>query len=105
MAERDAIWLSKEQKERIKEILELSDTKDTTEVLTKIILKTRKPVEFNPCPDCGCEKYPLFDRRKTYNGVSLESSVVSAFCEICGWETQFHNNVRECAKEWNEVKI
>lgn len=80
MAERDAMWLSKEQKERIKEILELSQIqKDTKEVLTKIILKTRKLVEFNPCPDCGCEKYPLFDRRKTYNGMSLESSVVSAF--------------------------
>lgn len=102
MAERDAVWLSREQKERIKEILDLSapEPKDTKEVL-----ETRKLVEFRPCPDCGCNKYPHFDRRKTYSGMSLESSVVSAYCRACGWETQFHDSVKECAKEWNEVEV
>ena len=90
----DAMWLPSEKKKLLKEMFELPEPKETREL-----------VEFNPCPDCRCEKYPLFDRRKTYNGMSLESSIVSAFCEVCGWETQFHNNVKECAKEWNEAEV
>lgn len=90
----DAMWLPSEKKKLLKEMFEPPEPKETREL-----------VEFNPCPDCRCEKYPLFDRRKTYNGMNLESSIVSAFCKVCGWETQFHNNVAECVKEWNEAEV
>ena len=82
-----------------------SEAKNAKEALAEITGETRIPVEFRPCPDCGCNKYPHFDRRKTYNGMSLESSIISAFCEVCGWETQFHDNVAECVKEWNEAEV
>ena len=128
MAERDAMWLSKKQKERIKELLGLppivpcddkyyknmsalvpiktkSEAKNEKDVLVEVVSKTRKPVEFRPCPDCGCRNYPRFDRRKIYSGMNLVSSVISASCRVCDWETQFYDNVKECAKEWNEAEV
>ena len=92
----DAMWLPQDRKDQLEKMVtwSLPHPKDA-----------RPSVEFLPCPDCGCNKYPHFDRRKTYNGMSLESSIISAFCEVCGWETQFHDNVAECVKEWNEAKV
>jgi hypothetical protein len=82
-----------------------SEAKNAEDVLVGMTGETRQPVKFRPCPDCGCNKHPYFDRRKTYSGMSLVSSVVSAYCRTCGWETQFHDNIKKCAKEWNEAEV
>lgn len=66
---------------------------------------------FDPCPDCG-EYYgkvgnmPELDRHtKIYSGDSVVKSRVRAVCNRCGWETKSHDNVGECAKEWNSTVI
>ena len=65
--------------------------------------ETRIPVEFRPCPDCGCQDYPYLRRSLVYaNGRPI---YVQAECYRCGWETDMHNNVKECAKEWNETEV
>ena len=82
-----------------------SETKNAEDVLAETTGETRMPVEFRPCPDCGCRKHPRFDRRKTYSGMNLVSSAVSASCRVCDWGTQFYYNVKDCAKEWNEAEV
>ena len=62
-------------------------------------------IEFKPCPDCGYEGYPLFDRRDMYSGFEIISSNVRAFCNTCNWGTGFHANVKECAEDWNNAKV
>ena len=63
--------------------------------------------EFKPCPDCGYRSgYPMFDRDFIRsNSGDVEFSVVKAICQVCGWETGNHNNVEECADEWNNTCI
>lgn len=67
--------------------------------------ETRIPVEFRPCPDCGCDKYPFFDGSTIHLGGGVQLRQVIASCRRCGWETNIHNNVKECAKEWNEAEV
>lgn len=59
--------------------------------------------KFNPCPDCGndCD-YPRFHRAF---GGSDKPFAVNAYCTTCGWETDWHNNVKECADEWNDTVL
>lgn len=66
---------------------------------------------FDSCPDCG-EYYgkvgnmPELDRHtKIYSGDSVVKSRVRAICNRCGWETKSHDNVGECAKEWNNTNL
>ena len=99
----DAMWLPSEKKKRIKEMFELPEPKDAKEALTEITGETRIPVEFRPCPDCGCEKYPYLSRGIIHaDGKPLH---VQAECYRCGWRTVYHKNVKECAKEWNEAEV
>lgn len=65
--------------------------------------ETRIPVEFRPCPDCGCDEYPYLSRGIVHtNGKPLH---VKAECYRCGWQTVYHKSVKECAKEWNEAEV
>lgn len=66
---------------------------------------------FNACPDCG-EEYgkignmPELDRyEKFYNGNDIIKSSIKAICNRCEWETKLHDNVKECADEWNSTVI
>lgn len=67
---------------------------------------------FDSCPDCG-EYYskvgnmPELERNeKLYcNDYYIVKSGVRAICNRCGWETQPHDNVGECAEEWNNTKL
>lgn len=63
--------------------------------------------DFNSCPDCGNDyDYPHFYRDVYYDysrNVSL--SAVKAVCATCKWETDWHNNVKECADEWNNTVL
>lgn len=67
---------------------------------------------FNACPDCG-EEYgkvgnmPELDRNEKlyYNDYYIVKSGVRAICNRCGWETKSHDNVGECAEEWNNTKL
>lgn len=53
-------------------------------------------VSFKPCPDCGSEEYPDFDRSSiSYN--------VRAICPKCGFSTKYFETVAYCAEEWNET--
>lgn len=63
-------------------------------------------VEFKPCPDCGSEDYPRFERDYIlqYGGMDAMSQV-RASCKTCGWRTLFHKSVKGCASEWNEAKV
>lgn len=101
----DAMWLPSEKKKRIKEMFELPEPKDAKEALTEITGETRMPVEFRPCLDCGCDKYPFFDGSTIHLGGGVQIRQVIASCKRCGWETNIHNNVKECAKEWNEAEV
>lgn len=67
---------------------------------------------FNECPDCG-EYYskignvPELNRcQKIYdNSGGIVLSYIKAICHRCGWETQPHDNVGQCAEEWNNAKL
>lgn len=67
---------------------------------------------FDECPDCG-EYYgkvgnmPEIERDKKtyYNGYYIVESGVKTICNRCGWETQLHDNVGQCAEEWNNAKL
>lgn len=67
-------------------------------------------VNFNRCPDCG-EQYgsygmPRFERHsRVYSEDSIVTSRVRAVCDKCEWETKSHDNVKECAEEWNNTVI
>lgn len=66
---------------------------------------------FNSCPDCGehYSKYgqmPELDRHtKIYSGNDIVKSSIKAICNRCGWETKSHDNVGQCAEEWNSTKL
>lgn len=67
---------------------------------------------FNECPDCG-EYYskignvPELNRcQKIYdNSGGIVLSYIKAICHRCGWETQPHDNVGQCAEEWNNTDL
>lgn len=67
-------------------------------------------VNFKACPDCG-EPYgsygqPTFERHtKIYSGDNIITSRVRAICDKCGWETKSHDNISQCAEEWNSTKL
>lgn len=106
----DASWLPKDRRDCLKEIIyqDMPKLKYANEASAELTGETRMPVEFRPCPDCGCEEYPLFDREEEmivgpYKKVVLNP--VRAYCIRCGWTTALHKNVKECAKEWNEAEV
>ena len=78
----------------------MEEPKNVKEALVEITGETRKSVEFRPCPDCGCDKYPYLI--VSANGKSLH---VKAECYRCGWRTVYHKSVKDCAKEWNEAEV
>lgn len=80
-----------------------SEAKNAEDVLVEITSETRKSVEFRPCPDCGCDKYPYLSRGIVR--VDGKPLYVQAECYRCGWRTVYHKNVKECAKEWNEAEV
>jgi len=66
---------------------------------------------FNECPDCG-EPYgyygqPNFKRNLSvdYDDDLVVKNVIKAVCHNCYWETNYHDNVKECAEEWNSTVI
>lgn len=71
--------------------------------------KIKKPVFFNrPCPDCGDYiDTPDFIRDNYAYSVNgkLVSQPVCVQCPTCGWRTNNHDTVQECADEWNSTKI
>lgn len=67
--------------------------------------ETRIPVEFRSCPDCGCSERPFIDRGNIYKCSNMAITYVKACCRYCKWETQQHETVKECAKEWNEAEV
>lgn len=80
-----------------------SEEKNAKEALAEITGETRIPVEFRPCPDCGCDEYPYLSRGIVHtNGKPLH---IKAGCYRCGWQTVYHKSVKECAKEWNEAEV
>lgn len=105
MAERDAMWLSKEQKRRIRELLELPEPKNADNILIELTDETRQPIKFRPCPDCGYARHPFIRRDNIYKCSDMAITYVKACCRYCGWETQRHKTVKECAKEWNEAEV
>lgn len=59
---------------------------------------------FNPCPDCGDkDTYVTFYRVTDEN--PKRTTHVQARCCTCDWTTGWHNNVKECADEWNSTVI
>ena len=82
-----------------------SEAKNAKDALIEVTGETRQPVEFRPCPDCGCREYPHINRLKVFANSYMATSYVKAICKRCDWETQEHKNVKECAKEWNEAEV
>lgn len=81
----------------------MAELKDVKDDLVELTGEMRKPVEFRPCPDCGYEEYPCLCRSSVRaNGKPI---YIQAVCFRCGWETDMHKNVKECAKEWNEAEV
>lgn len=61
--------------------------------------------DFNLCPDCGDKDAFVTFYRETLYTEDSKCGRVKAMCSNCDWETGWHDNVKECAEEWNNTVI
>lgn len=63
---------------------------------------------YKPCPDCGSKVkgHPQYYRDLeiiTDYSTSYRRLLqpVRAYCDVCGWSTNFHDTTNDCMNDWN----